>query len=102
MHDGLQTSDQGIVARIVHTEGVSDGGWTLVLGKPGGRAVRADQVLDASEPERLRRWALVVRGSPFERVLSASVTEARLAPAGERAPGPAHGPARARADRAGA
>jgi uncharacterized protein YndB with AHSA1/START domain len=70
---------------VRRVEGVSDGGWTLVLGKPGGRAVRADQVLDASEPERLRRWALVVRGSPFERVLSASVTEARLAPAGERA-----------------
>ncbi len=49
--------------------------------KEGGRGVRADQRLEASEPERLRRWALAVPGSPFERVLSASVTEARLAPA---------------------
>ena len=43
--------------------------------------MRADQRLEASEPERLRRWALDVPGSPFERVLRASVTEARLAPA---------------------
>ncbi len=45
--------------------------------------MRADQRLEASEPERLRRWSLVVPGSPFERVLTASVTEARLTPAGE-------------------
>jgi uncharacterized protein YndB with AHSA1/START domain len=70
---------------VRRVEGVSDGGWTMVLGKPGGRGVRADQLLEASEPERLRRWQLVVAGSPFERVLSASVTEARLAPAGEGA-----------------
>ena len=59
-------------------EGVSDAGWTLVLGREGGRAVRADQRLEASEPETLRRWALVVPGSPFERLLRASVVEARL------------------------
>jgi uncharacterized protein YndB with AHSA1/START domain len=70
---------------VRRVEGVGAAGWTMVLGRPGGRAVRADQVLEASEPERLRRWALVVPGSPFERVLSASVTEARLAPAGEAA-----------------
>ena len=62
-------------------EGVSDGGWTVVLGRAGGRGVRADQRLEASEPERLLRWALVVPGSPFARVVSASVTEARLEPA---------------------
>ena len=49
-------------------EGVSADGWTVVLG------------LEASEPERLRRWALVVPGSPFARIVSASVTEARLEP----------------------
>ena len=68
---------------VRRVEAVGDEGWTMLLGKPGGRAVRADQRLEASEPERLRRWALVVPGSPFERVLSASVTEARLAPAGD-------------------
>ena len=68
---------------VRRVEAVEDASWTLLLGKPGGRGVRADQRLEASEPERLRRWSLVVPGSPFERVLSASVTEARLAPAGE-------------------
>jgi uncharacterized protein YndB with AHSA1/START domain len=70
---------------VRRVEGVGDHGWTTVLGKPGGRGVRADQRLEESEPERLRRWALRVEGSPFERVLSASVCEARLAPAGEGA-----------------
>ena len=67
---------------VRRVEGVGDHGWTLVLGKQGGRGVRADQRLEESEPERLRRWSLLVEGSPFERVLSASVIEARLAPAG--------------------
>jgi len=66
---------------VRRVESVSAAGWTAVLGKPGSRGVRADQRLEASEPERLRRWALDVPGSPFERVLSASVTEARLTPA---------------------
>jgi len=59
-------------------EGVSERAWTMVLGKAGGRAVRADQKLEASEPPRLRRWALEVPGSPFERILTASSVEARL------------------------
>jgi uncharacterized protein YndB with AHSA1/START domain len=70
---------------VRRVEGVGDHGWTLVLGKEGGRGVRADQRLEQSEPERLRRWSLLVDGSPFERVLSESVTEARLAPAGQGA-----------------
>jgi uncharacterized protein YndB with AHSA1/START domain len=67
---------------VRRVEGVSAGGWTMVLGKEGGRGVRADQRLEASEAAVLRRWALDAPGSPFERVLSASVLEARLAPAG--------------------
>jgi uncharacterized protein YndB with AHSA1/START domain len=70
---------------VRRVEGVGDHGWTLVLGREGGRGVRADQRLEESEPERLRRWSLLVDGSPFERVLSESVTEARLAPAGHGA-----------------
>ena len=65
---------------VRRVEGVGEAGWTMVLGKPGGRGIRADQVLEASEAGRLRRWALVVPGSPFERIVSASVTEARLDP----------------------
>jgi len=68
---------------VRRVEGVRDDGWTMLLGKQGGRGVRADQRLEASEPHALRRWSLVVPGSPFERVLSASVVEARLAPVGE-------------------
>lgn len=68
---------------VRRVEGVGDAGWTMLLGKPGGRGVRADQRLEASEPERLRRWSLAVPGSPFERVLTASVVEARLGPAAE-------------------
>jgi uncharacterized protein YndB with AHSA1/START domain len=65
-------------------EGVREGAWTVVLGRPGGRGVRADQLLEeSSESAGLRRWSLVVPGSPFERVLTSSVTEARLAPAGD-------------------
>jgi uncharacterized protein YndB with AHSA1/START domain len=67
---------------VRRVEGVSAAGWTMVLGKEGGRGVRADQRLEASQPPALRRWALAVPGSPFERVLRASVVEARLAPAG--------------------
>jgi uncharacterized protein YndB with AHSA1/START domain len=68
---------------VRRVEGVSDAGWTMVLGREGGRGVRADQRLEASQPQALRRWALEVPGSPFERVLRASAVEARLAPAGD-------------------
>ena len=63
---------------VRRVEAVGEAGWTMVLGKEGGRGIRADQVLEASEPGRLRRWALVVPGSPFERIVSSSVTEARV------------------------
>lgn len=66
---------------VRRVEGVSAAGWTMVLGQEGGRGVRADQRLEASEAPALRRWALDVPGSPFERVLRASAVEARLAPA---------------------
>jgi uncharacterized protein YndB with AHSA1/START domain len=66
---------------VRRVEGVNPAGWTMVLGKAGGRGVRADQRLEASDPPALRRWALAVPGSPFERVLRASVVEARLSPA---------------------
>jgi uncharacterized protein YndB with AHSA1/START domain len=70
---------------VRRVEGVSAVGWTMVLGKEGGRGVRADQRLEASEAPALRRWALEVPGSPFERVLRTSAVEARLAPVGDGA-----------------
>jgi uncharacterized protein YndB with AHSA1/START domain len=69
---------------VRRVEGVSPARWTMIMSPPareGGRGVRADQRLEASEPPVLRRWALEVPGSPFERVLRASVVEARLASA---------------------
>jgi polyketide cyclase/dehydrase/lipid transport protein len=68
---------------VRRVEAVSDDGWTMVMAREGGRGVRADQLLEASEAPALRRWALRVAGSPFERVLLASVVEARVAPAGD-------------------
>jgi uncharacterized protein YndB with AHSA1/START domain len=68
---------------VRRVEGVNAVGWTMVLGKEGGRGVRADQRLEASEAPALRRWALEVPGSPFERVLRTSAVEARLAPLGD-------------------
>jgi uncharacterized protein YndB with AHSA1/START domain len=68
---------------VRRVEGVGPDGWTMVLGRAGGRGVRADQRLEASERPVLRRWALKVPGSPFQRVLRSSVVEARLAPAGD-------------------
>jgi uncharacterized protein YndB with AHSA1/START domain len=67
---------------VRRVEGVEASGWTIVLQRSGGRGVRADQRLEASEPGVLRRWALDVPGSPFERFLRSSVVEARLAPSG--------------------
>ena len=37
---------------VRRVEGVSAAGWTMVLGKEGGRGVRADQRLEASEAPR--------------------------------------------------
>jgi hypothetical protein len=62
-------------------EGVQEEGWTQVLMSKRGRAVRADFRLLASEPPWQRRWEQEVAGTPFERVLSASVTDICLEPA---------------------
>jgi uncharacterized protein YndB with AHSA1/START domain len=73
--------------RTERVEGVSERGWTSVLGSPrgGGRSVRADYVLVASEAPRRRRWAQELEGTPFERLFSAWAAEVQLEPAGEGA-----------------
>ena len=45
-----------------------------------GRPVRADFRVVQSEPPTTRSWAQEVVGTPFERVLSASVIEVHLDP----------------------
>jgi uncharacterized protein YndB with AHSA1/START domain len=67
----------------VRVEGVGTGAWTCVLGAERGRTVRADFVLEESEPLRLRRWAQQVEGTPFARLISEAVTDVRLEPSAE-------------------
>jgi uncharacterized protein YndB with AHSA1/START domain len=64
--------------RTQRVEGVSERGWTSVLVTGGGRTVRADYRLVASEPVRLRSWALEVAGTPFEGLFAAAQTELSL------------------------
>lgn len=65
--------------RVVRMEGVSDRGFTQVLGTARGRGVRADfRVLEREAP-RLLRWRQELPGTPFERLLAEAVTTVELA-----------------------
>lgn len=61
-------------------EGVADDRFTQVFTTKKGRPVRLDFQLLASDPPWRRCWAQEVAGTPFERVLSESVTEVVLEP----------------------
>jgi uncharacterized protein YndB with AHSA1/START domain len=66
------------VQRVEEADGKA---WTTVLASPkGGRMLRADYTLVASEHPRRRSWRHEVAASPFERVLTDSVTDIRLEP----------------------
>jgi carbon monoxide dehydrogenase subunit G len=66
------------VQRVEEADGRA---WTTVLASPkGGRMLRADFTLVASEHPRRRSWRHEVAASPFERVLTDSVTDVRLEP----------------------
>jgi len=68
---------------VERMEGVEADRFTQVFKTQRGRPVRADfQVLE-STPPTTRSWEQEVAGTPFERVLSSSVIEVSLAPAGE-------------------
>ena len=68
---------------VQRVEDASAKAWTTVLGTPKGKGVRADYtLLDAERPWRLR-WRHEVEESPFERILSDSVTELELQPSPE-------------------
>ncbi len=62
-------------------EGVEGDRFTQVLRTRRGRAVRADFRVQTSDPPHVRVWDQEVAGTPFQRVLSASRIEVRLAPA---------------------
>jgi uncharacterized protein YndB with AHSA1/START domain len=67
---------------VVRVEEASSSSWTTVLTSPkGGRALRADYTLVDYQHPRLLSWRHEVAASPFERVLTSSVTRLELEPA---------------------
>jgi uncharacterized protein YndB with AHSA1/START domain len=65
---------------VSRVEEASREAWTTVLISPKGKSVRADySLVEAREPEWLR-WRQEVEESPFERLLSESITELELEP----------------------
>jgi uncharacterized protein YndB with AHSA1/START domain len=63
-------------------EGVDESGWTTVLANErSGRGVRADWRLETSEAPAHRRWAQDLEDSPFARLFTRHVVDARLEPA---------------------
>jgi uncharacterized protein YndB with AHSA1/START domain len=65
---------------VERMEGVEPDRFTQVFKTKRGRPVRADFRVVASEAPTTRAWEQEVDGTPFERVLSASVIEVRLDP----------------------
>ena len=65
---------------VERMEGVEPDRFTQVFKTKRGRPVRADFRVVTSEPPTTRAWEQEVEGTPFERVLSASVIEVRLDP----------------------
>ncbi len=68
--------------KVTRVEDVREGAFTEVMKTSRGHVVRADFKLTAcDEAQRTVRWAQEIAGTPVARVLSASETELRLAPA---------------------
>lgn len=63
---------------VERVEGVADERFTQVLKTKRGRPVRADFRVIESEPPALRTWEQELAGTPFARVLSASVITIEL------------------------
>lgn len=68
---------------VARMEGVEGDRFTQVLTTRRGRAVRADFRVRRCHAPSERSWEQEVAGTPFERVLAASVVEVRLQAAGE-------------------
>jgi uncharacterized protein YndB with AHSA1/START domain len=67
--------------RVARVEAVHADGFTEVLRSDRGNTVRADFTVDERRAPELVRWRQEVDGTPFERMLAASVTTVELAPA---------------------
>ncbi len=68
---------------VDRVEDASRDAWTAVLTSRKGRSLRADYTLLESDHPRRRAWRHEVAESPFERILSDSVTELVLEPEGD-------------------
>ena len=68
---------------VERMEGVQDDRFTQVFRTKRGRSVRADFHVLASQPPWLCSWEQELPGTPFARVLSESVLEVHLEPAGD-------------------
>lgn len=66
---------------VARVEEATDRGWTTVLTSSRGKPVRVDYTRVEWRPPRRVAWRQEVEASPFERILSESITELELAPA---------------------
>lgn len=66
---------------VARVEEATDRGWTTVLTSSRGKPVRVDYTRVEWRPPRRVVWRQEVEASPFERILSESITELELAPA---------------------
>ena len=66
---------------VQRVEEASGAAWTTVLATPKGTSIRVDcSLLEAEHPSRLS-WRQELEESPFERILTESVTDVELEPA---------------------
>ncbi|MFZ0090252.1 MAG: SRPBCC family protein [Solirubrobacteraceae bacterium] len=68
---------------VERVEGVKEDRFTQVLKTKRGRPVRADFRIVESQPPWAQAWSQEIAGTPFARVLSASVIEIHLEPVGD-------------------
>ena len=66
--------------QVQRVEDASRGAWTKVLLTPKGKTIRADFTRLEDDPPRRLSWRQELAESPFERILSESVTEISLEP----------------------
>jgi uncharacterized protein YndB with AHSA1/START domain len=67
---------------VLRVEEASAGAWTKVLTTPKRKSVRADYSVVRAEAPRLLTWRQEVEETPFERILSESLTDISLEPDG--------------------
>jgi uncharacterized protein YndB with AHSA1/START domain len=65
---------------VLRMEGVAEASFTQVFTTKRGRPVRIDFSVISSDPPRTVAWTQEIPGTPFERVLIASVITVALAP----------------------